>query len=106
MDDVTKQLEAAAQTSHLVLIFFYVDWAPHYNWLEPAINEYEKRVVELIEVNIETDKAVADSYNIGTVPAFVLLHRGKELWRQIGELTVDQLRLVLSEFWEIGEISD
>lgn len=71
---------------------------PHYNWLEPAINEYEKRVVELIEVNIETDKAVADSYNIGTVPVFVLLHRGKELWRQIGDLTVDQLRLVLSEF--------
>ena len=32
MDDVTKQLEAAAQTSHLVLIFFYADWAPHYNW--------------------------------------------------------------------------
>lgn len=98
MDNVTKQLEAATQTNHLVLISFYADWSPHYNWLEPAINEYEKRVVELVEVNIETDKAVSDSYNIETAPAFILLHRGKEMWRQIGEMTVDQLRLVLSEF--------
>lgn len=98
MDDVTKRLEEAAQTNHLVLILFYADWSPHYEWLEPIINAYEKRVVELVKVNIESDKVVADSYNIETVPAFVLLHRGKELWRQIGELTVDEFRLVLEEF--------
>lgn len=57
-----------------------------------------KRIVELIKINIESDKAVADSYNIETAPAFVLQHRGKELWRQVGELTVDELRLVLEEF--------
>lgn len=98
MDAVTKQLEEATQTDHLVLILFYADWSPHYEWLEPVIDTYEKRVVELVKVNIESDKTVADSYNIETVPAFVLLHHGKELWRQIGELTVDEFRLVLKEF--------
>lgn len=98
MDDVIKRLEEAAQTNHLVLILFYEDWSPHYEWLEPVISAYEKRVVELVKVNIESGKTVADSYNIETVPAFVLLHRGKELWRQIGELTVDEFRLVLEEF--------
>ena len=98
MDDVTKQLEEVTQTDHLVLILFYADWSPHYEWLEPVIDTYEKRVVELVKVNIESDKTVADSYNIETVPAFVLLHHGKELWRQIGALTVDEFRLVLEEF--------
>ena len=37
MDDVTKRLEEAAQTNHLVLILFYADWSPHYEWLEPVI---------------------------------------------------------------------
>lgn len=97
MDDVTKQLEAAAQTNHLVFILFYADWSPHYEWLGPVIRTYEKRDVDFIKVNIENDKAVADSYNIETAPAFVLLHRGRELWRQVGELTVDELKVLLEE---------
>lgn len=97
MDDVMTQLDAAAHTDHLVLILFYADWSPHYEWLEPVIKTYEKRIVELIRVNIESDKAVADSYNIETVPAFILLHRGRELWRQVGELTVEELKVVLEE---------
>ena len=67
-----------SQIYFLAICLFYADWSPHYEWLEPVINAYEKRVVELVKVNIESDKAVADSYNIETVPAFVLLHRGKE----------------------------
>lgn len=97
MNDVTKQLEEAAQTDHLVFILFYADWSPHYEWLEPVIRTYAKRNVELVKVNIESDKAVADSYNIETVPAFVLLHKGRELWRQVGELTVEELKVVLEE---------
>ena len=39
-----------------------------------------------------------DSFNIETAPAFILLQRGHELWRQVGELTIDELKLVLEEF--------
>ena len=49
-------------------------------------------------LNIVEDKAVADSFNIETAPAFILLQRGHELWRQVGELTIDELKLVLEEF--------
>lgn len=96
--DVSKQLEAAEATGHLVMVLFYADWSPHYEWLEPAIRAYESRVVELVKVNIVNDKAVADSFNIETAPAFVLLHGKREMWRQIGELTVEDLKLVLEEF--------
>ena len=55
-------------------------------------------MIELVNVNIEGDKAVADSYNIETVAAFLLLHKGHELWRQVGELTVEELKEVLEDF--------
>lgn len=71
---------------------------PHYEWLEPVVRTYEKQVSEVIKVNIVEDKAVADSFNIETAPAFILLQRGHELWRQVGELTIDELKLVLEEF--------
>ena len=96
--DVAKQLQAAEATGQLVLILFYADWSPHYEWLEPVIRTYEKRVVELVKVNIEGDKAVADSFNIDTAPAFVLLHGKIELWRQVGELTVEEFKQVLEDF--------
>lgn len=96
--DKAKQLEEAAKTNTQVLVVFYTDWSPHYEWIEPLISEYEPQVSEVIRVNIAGDKALADSFNIETAPAFILLHRGHELWRQIGELSVAELKLVLEQF--------
>lgn len=98
MENVQQQLSDLQKTDILVLIFFYADWCPHYNWLEEAIKEYEKRKVKYIQVNVEKEKALAESYNVGTVPTFVLMHKGHELWRKVSDLTVDELQLVLSEF--------
>ena len=96
--DIEKQLEVAAQSDHLVLIVFYADWSPYYEWIGPVLRTYERRVIELINVNIEENKTVADSHNIDTVPAFLLLHKGHELWRQVGELTIGELKEVLEDF--------
>ena len=95
---ITEQIEEAKRSDSLLLLVFYADWSPHYEWLEPVVRTYEKQVSEVIKVNIVEDKAVADSFNIETAPAFILLQRGHELWRQVGELTIDELKLVLEEF--------
>lgn len=96
--NIAEQLDHLANTNHLVLIEFYADWSPHYEWLDPVVRTYEKQVSDVIKVNIVEDKAVSDSFDIETAPAFILLHRGHELWRQVGELTVDELKDVLEEF--------
>lgn len=96
--NIAEQLDNLANTNHLVLIEFYADWSPHYEWLDPVVETYEKQVSDVIKVNIVEDKAVAESFDIETAPAFILLHRGHELWRQVGELTVDELKDVLEEF--------
>ncbi len=93
-----KQLADLATTNYLVLIFFYADWCPHYDWLGDALATYEANKVKYVQVNIEQEKELADSYNIGTVPTFVLMHHGHELWRKVSSLTIDELQLVLSEF--------
>ncbi len=54
--DIEKQLEVAAQSNHLVLVVFYADWSPHYEWIGPVLRTYEQRVIELVNVNIEGDK--------------------------------------------------
>lgn len=96
--DIERQLEEAIGTSHLVLVVFYADWSPHYEWIGSVLRTNQRRIVELIRVNIEESKSVADSYNLKTVPAFLLLHGKHELWRQVGELTVEELKDVLDDF--------
>ena len=96
--DVEKQLTDLAETNYLVFIFFYADWCPHYEWLQEALDTYEKRTVKYVQVNIEDNKMLADSYNVESVPTFILMHHNYELWRKISDITVDELRLVLSEF--------
>ena len=96
--NIEKQLETAVKTNHLVLVVFYADWSPHYEWIGPVLRTYEKRTVELIRVNAEENRTIADAHNVETVPAFLLLHNGHELWRQVGELTVGELKEVLDDF--------
>ena len=98
--DIIKQLEVAERTGHLVLIVFYADWSPHYEWIGPVLRTYETRIIELIRINAEEYRNIADSFNIENVPAFILLHKGHELWRQMGELTVEELKDVLDDFPE------
>lgn len=98
--DIIKQLEAAERTGHLVLIVFYADWSPHYEWIGPVLRTYETRIIELIRINAEENRNIADSFNIENVPAFILSHKGHELWRQMGELTVEELKDVLDDFPE------
>ena len=82
----------------MVLVVFYADWSPHYEWIGPVLRTYEKRTIELVRVNVGEDKAIADAHNIDTIPAFLLLHKRNELWRQVGELTVEELKDVLDDF--------
>ncbi len=96
--DVEKQLSDLQETNYLVFIFFYADWCPHYEWLQEAINTYEKRTVKYVQVNIGENKMLAETYNVESVPTFILMHHQYELWRKISDITIDELRLVLSEF--------
>ena len=96
--NIEKQLETAVKTNHLVLVVFYAHWSPHYEWIGPVLRTYKKRTVELIRVNAEENRTIADAHNVETVPAFLLLHKGHELWRQVGELTVGELKEVLDDF--------
>lgn len=96
--DTEKQLEAAISTNHLVLVVFYGDGTSHYEWIDPMLRAYEKRVVELVKMSMEGNETLAESYHIRTAPAFLLLHGKHELWRQVGGLTVNDLKDMLHDF--------
>ena len=76
---------------------FYADWSPHCEWIEPLLHEFEKPV-NIVRVNIESNRKVADAYEIEIAPSFVLQRKGKMLWEKTGEVSPGELRDVIEMF--------
>ena len=95
---LARQIKSALSTGHLILIVFYQDEGARYEWLEGLIRTHAKRVFEVIRVHITDHEEIAFSLNIRRAPSFVLLHRDKELWRQVGEMTEKEFKEMLDDF--------
>ena len=95
--DIAEKIEDAKQSDALLLIVFYTDWSPHYEWIEPLLHEFETPV-NIIRVNMEGDKKVADAYNIETAPGFVLQRKDRILWKKTGEVVPGELKDVIEMF--------
>ena len=91
--NIEKQLETAVKTNHLVLVVFYADWSPHYAH-RLLFYFLQHSLLSILQFSFRKSEA----HNVETVPAFLLLHKRHELWRQVGELTVGELKEVLDDF--------
>ncbi len=92
--DITGKIEEVNQSDSLLLVVFYADWSPHCEWIEPLLHEFEKPV-NIVRVNIESNRKVADAYEIEIAPSFVLQRKGKMLWEKTGEVFPGELRDVI-----------
>ena len=58
----------------------------------PIVKEFkelEKGKLEVVQINIEEESALADLYTVESIPTFILLRKGEALWRQSGEMSLD-----------------
>ena len=95
--DITGKIEEVNQSDSLLLVVFYADWSPHCEWIEPLLHEFEKPV-NIVRVNIESNRKVTDAYEIEIAPSFVLQRKGKMLWEKTGEVSPGELRDVIEMF--------
>lgn len=96
-----EQLEKEAQTNDLIMVQFYADWCPHCQRMKPIVDEFENKmkasIPSVIRINIDEDSVLADSYGVESIPTFILLRNGKELWRHSGEMTLEALENAAKE---------
>lgn len=77
-----------------VLVDFFATWCGPCKMLAPVLKEVKDNLGDRIVIlKIDTDKnqELASKYQIRGVPTMILFQKGKQLWRQSGLLTKQQI---------------
>jgi len=83
-----------------VLIDFSAEWCGPCKMLAPILKEVKDSLgdrITIIKIDVDKNQELASKYQVRGVPTMVLYQNGKQLWRQSGVLTKDQILKIIVE---------
>lgn len=76
-----------ARNEPLLLLDFYATWCEPCKWAEPIMEQVLRHFggrIELQKIDIDQFPEKAREFHVMSVPTFVLMRQGQELWRYRG----------------------
>ncbi|URC12064.1 thioredoxin [Flavobacterium sp. B183] len=83
-----------------VLIDFYATWCGPCQMLSPVLKQVKDNLgerISIIKIDVDKNQDIAASYQIKGVPTMMLFQNGKQLWRQSGVLSKDEIIRIIIE---------
>jgi thioredoxin 1 len=84
-----------------VLVDFTATWCGPCKMMKPVLEDLHRRkgdTLRILKVDIDQSPAAANAFNVQSVPTLLLFQKGKQLWRQSGALSVNQLEQIISKY--------
>ena len=88
------------QSDQPVLVDFFATWCGPCQMLGPILTEVKNNLgerISIIKIDVDKNQAVAAQYQVRGVPTMILFQNGKQLWRQSGVLSKEDLIRVILE---------
>lgn len=79
----------------VVLIDFFADWCMPCMMMTPIVEDLAEELagkIKVCKVNVADDEAVAQKYNINSIPNFTILKDGKVIEQMTGSMSLDELK--------------
>ncbi len=77
-----------------VLIDFFATWCGPCKMLAPVLKEVKDSLGEriiILKIDVDKNQALSSKYQVRGVPTMILFQNGKQLWRQSGVLTKEEI---------------
>jgi thioredoxin 1 len=85
-DQATFQKEVLEEKNLPVLVDFFATWCPPCKMLAPILDELdqENHGVKIVKVDVDQAQALAQQYNVMSIPTLFIFKQGKMTWTQPG----------------------
>lgn len=84
-----------------VLVDFFATWCGPCQMLMPVLKEVKDNLgqrVKILKIDVDKNQELASQFQVRGVPTMVLFQNGKQIWRQSGVLTKDEIiRTILAK---------
>ena len=83
-----------------VLVDFFATWCGHCQMLAPILKEVKDSLqnqISIIKIDVDKNEQLAAQYQVRGVPTMMLFKKGKQLWRQSGVLSKEQIIQIIKE---------
>ncbi len=82
-----------------VLVDFNADWCGPCKMLKPIVDEIAEsnENVKVVSVNIDDEDELAEEYSIFSIPCLVVIDKGKEVKRNVGLISKDDIESLIGE---------
>ena len=81
------------------LVDFFATWCGPCRMQTPILEEVKKRLgdkVNIIKIDIDQNEALAQQYNVRSVPTLIVFKDGTPMWRQAGLHQADDIERALT----------
>ena len=83
-----------------VIVDFHALWCSPCKMQSPILKEVANELgdrIKVIKIDVDQNSEIAGRYNIQSVPTLIMFKNGKQIWRQSGVVSKNQLYSVLMQ---------
>ncbi|MBP6758842.1 MAG: thioredoxin [Flavobacterium sp.] len=91
---MSTSFENIIQSEKPVLIDFFATWCGPCKMLAPVLKEVKDSLGEritILKIDVDKNQALSSKYQVRGVPTMILFQNGKQLWRQSGVLSKEEI---------------
>jgi thioredoxin 1 len=88
------------QSDKPVLVDFFATWCGPCQMLAPILKDVKTNLgerISIIKIDVDKNQAVATQYQVRGVPTMILFQNGKQLWRQSGVISKEEIIKIIVE---------
>ncbi len=86
------------QSKTPVIVDFYADWCKPCRIQAPILDELKSELgnkVIIHKVNVDNERALANRYNIQSIPTIMIFKQGKVIWMNVGVQSKETLKEIV-----------